>query len=151
MWSYGQISSTELTTQCTNKPSVRLISYIYWDRFKYILLSPTHLFFLLFFFVAKPLAHITLSFGCISVYYLTRCLFTHRSAYGQIFARALWLLSGHLTGQCSQECLQPLALASMRRASVGAWVSLLTDRLASTKVTFWQTFWEEMLHDLIFH
>lgn len=149
MRSYGQILSKELTTECTNKPSVRLISHIYWDRFKYILLSPTHLFF--FVVVAKPSAHITLSFGCVSVYYFTRCLFTHCSAYGQIFARALWLLSGHLPGQRSQECLQPLALASMRRASVGAWVSLLTDRLASTKVTFWQTFWDEMLLDLIFH
>lgn len=150
MWSYGQILSKELTTECTHEPSVLLISYIYRDRFKYILLSPTHLFFIYLFF-AKPSARITLSFCCVAVYYLTRCLFTHRSAYGQMFARALWLLSGHLTGQRPQECLQPLAPASMRRASVGAWVSLLTDRLASSKVTFWQTFWDEMLRGLIFH
>lgn len=151
MRSYGQILSKELTTECTNKPSVRLISHIYWDRFKYILLSPTHLFFFFCCCCCQASSPYYPSFGCVSVYYFTRCLFTHCSAYGQIFARSLWLLSGHLPGQRSQECLQPLALASMRRASVGAWVSLLTDRLASTKVTFWQTFWDEMLLDLIFH
>lgn len=56
----------------------------------------------------------------------------------QMLTNALWLLSGHLTGWLSGECLEKFGLFHWC-ASAGAGVSLLTDRLASPEVTFWQT------------
>lgn len=77
--------------------------------------------------------YVCLSFCHLSEASIARYLLTDE----QILANALRMVSGHRTGWLSQECLQTFGLFYWR-ASAGARVSPLMDRLGSAEVTFWQ-------------
>lgn len=93
----------------------------------------------------RPLFPLLISFIIPPEAYVVRYLWT----YEQILANALGLMSGRLTGQLSQDCLRTFG-PFYRRASAGARVSQLMDRLASAEVTFWQTSLAEMPNGLTF-